>query len=114
VAEDYAQANTDLMRHNSNPFWVRLRDLLAERGVAVERAALATSFPDDSNLEFGIVVTEDGNVFEFDFEYSRRGDLKEQASGGSLSAWDRTTDRWRERPFADEVEAARRLIGLRS
>ncbi len=106
VEESSAEVNTRLLRGDPDAFWTRLRELLAQRGVDPGRSALAISFPDDSNLEFGIVVSEEGEVYEFDFTYGRRGDLQEQTRTGTLTAWDRMTDRWRERPFHDDVEAA--------
>jgi hypothetical protein len=48
--------------------WSRLRALVRERGVDPDRIALATLFPDDTDMEFGIVVTPEQEVYEFDDE----------------------------------------------
>ncbi len=98
--DEYVALNTRLLRSDPEPFWQRLRDCLREKGVEPSRTVLTTCFPDDSSFEFGIVITPDGEVYEFGFEY-----LHKQVTEGVFSEWSRTTDRWRERPFADEVAA---------
>ena len=106
MADDYAEVNTTLFRESPDPFWTRLRAVVQERGVDPLTSALATCFPDDSSLEFGIVVTPDGDVFEFEFEYLATGNV----ASGTLARWDRMTDRWKDRPFRAEVEAAFELL----
>lgn len=101
----HARCNTDLLRNDAGPFWRRLREVLAERGVDPRRSVLATSFPDDNSFEFGIVVTADGEAYEFGFDY-----LDADVSAGTIVEWTRITDRWRDRPHRTEVEAAFSLL----
>lgn len=110
--ESAAEANTRLLRESDDPFWVRLRDLLAEQGLDWRKAAMAQCFPDDGALEFGIVVAADGEVYEFDFTHGR-GDITTAMKSGVLSDWRRTTDRWRDRPFREDVVDAFELLGTR-
>lgn len=113
MADAGAEVETRLLRTDDDPFWVRLRELVTQRGIDPQQAALAISFPDDSNLEFGILVTPDLDVYEFDFVYGL-GDIKTSIRTGTLAAWNRTTDRWRERPFRADVEAAMAIIDRES
>lgn len=57
VAQDAARTMTQLMRTNNDPFWDRLRFLLHERGIDTDTAILADCFPDDTDFEYGVVVT---------------------------------------------------------
>ena len=60
---DDIRARTELMRTSvERPYWVRLRDLLHERGINPNEAVMAQSFPDDGQLEFGIVVTPEAKL----------------------------------------------------
>jgi hypothetical protein len=92
---------TTLLRSNADPFWSRLRDLLRERGVAPEHAALAECFPDDTSFEFGIVVSQKGSVFQFGFDY-----LNKPIEDGTLSEWEDLTARLQSTPHRSSIEAA--------
>ena len=107
VTEDAATASTRLLRTGNAPVWQRLRTL---QDFDPRTVALATLFTDDVDLEFGILVTTEGRVFEFDLRFDREGDLKAQVAAASFTAWTETTDRWRERPFRSDVESAIRLL----
>jgi hypothetical protein len=87
------------------PYWVRLRELLRERGINPDEAVMAQSFPDDARLEFGIVVTPEGRVVEFDFDY-----LRVTEGEGSFTAWTDVSDRWEGGPWAQEIATALGLI----
>ena len=96
---DDIRARTELMRTSvERPYWVRLRDLLHERGINPNEAVMAQSFPDDAQLEFGIVVTPEGQVVEFDYDY-----LGVKEGEGRFTAWTDVSDRW------DSPESVRRL-----
>ena len=105
VAHDQVRELTTLLRSSGDPFWRRLRDLLIERGVSPPRAVLAECFPDDNSFEFGIVVKEDGSVFQFGFEY-----LKRPQAEGVFSEWEELTSRFRATPHRDSIEAALNLV----
>ena len=100
---------TGLLRSNEYPLWKRLRELLPERGVDPATAVLAEMFPDDTMLEFGVLVTAAGEVFEFDFVYGR-GDIKTQMASGTIHNWERHTDDWRDRPYRTSVAAAFEIV----
>ena len=104
-----AEASTRLLRESNDPLWVRLRALLAERDVDVSRSALAVFFPDDTNMEFGVVVTPDRQVYEFDLHYGS-GDLAKQAATATIADWRDRTEWWRSMPSRSDIEEAFRII----
>ncbi len=96
---------TALLRSGVDPFWVRLRELLSERGLALDKLMLASSFPDDTNLEFGIVVTNDRRVYQFAFDY-----LDKPVEQGKFTEWVDLTERHASSPYHEEVAAALDLL----
>jgi hypothetical protein len=109
VDNDVAAKSTQLLRDDSNPVWARLRELLRARGLDPDRVALADFFPDDTDMEFGIVVTPDGHVYEFDFIYGK-GDLATQAGTATISEWRDRSTWWRDTPHRARIEQAFRLL----
>jgi hypothetical protein len=55
-----AESSTRLLREGNDPLYVGLRALLADRRIDVSTCVLAAFFPDDTNMEFGVVVTLNG------------------------------------------------------
>jgi hypothetical protein len=111
VTESMAEASTRLLREATDPLYVRLRSQLAERGIDVDQSALAAFFPDDGNMEFGVVVTPDRRVFEFDLHYGK-GDLRQQTDTATITDWRDRTEWWSSTPSRADVEDAFRLLGL--
>jgi len=107
--ETVAEASTRLLRKSDDPLYSRLRVLLAELGVDIERSVLADFFPDDGNLEFGIIVTPAREVFEFDLRHGR-GDLKAQVANAWISDWRNRTDRWRDTPHRRQIAEAMGIL----
>jgi hypothetical protein len=92
---------TRLLRDGVDPFWIRLRSLLNEKGVAPSTSILADCFPDDTSFEFGVIVTFEGRVFQFGFDYLHRS-----VEDGTLSEWVELTDRHSATPYHAEVAEA--------
>jgi hypothetical protein len=109
MAESAAEASTRLLRESDDPLWARLRTLLADRDVDASRAALATLFPDDTNMEFGVIVTPDRRVYEFDLHYGK-GDLANQAATATITDWRDRTEWWQSTPHRSDIEDAFRII----
>jgi hypothetical protein len=107
---DAAELSTNLLRNDPGPLWSRLRELLVERGLDPKVVALAQLFPDDTDMEFGIVVTPGREVFTFDLRYGD-GDLIRQAASSYISEWRILTDWWRDSPYREDVIAAIELLG---
>jgi hypothetical protein len=94
---------------DDDPVWTRLRWLLVDRGLDPQKIALATLFPDDTNMEFGIVVTAEGTVYECDLVYGK-GDITQQAATAFIADWRNRTAWWRDTPHRSEIESALRLL----
>jgi hypothetical protein len=109
VNETTAEASTRLLRGSDNLVYVRLRSLLSERGIEVNRSVLATFFPDDTNMEFGVLVTPDRRVYEFDLHHGG-GDLRSQAVMAVITDWRDRTEQWDSTPHRRDIEDALRLI----
>ena len=109
MEDDPAATSTRLLRVDAHPMWARLRDLLRERGLDPDHVAIADLFPDDTDMEFGIVVVPDGQVFEFDLVYGR-GDLNTAAATAIIGDWRDRTDSWRDSPFRPQIESAFRFL----
>jgi hypothetical protein len=102
---DYVLRCTELLRTSPEPMWVRLRQLLQERGVSPSTSVLATSFPDDPSFEFGVVVTSDRRVYQFGLDY-----LHKTVEQGVLTEWVDLTERHSSSPYSDDVAAALDLL----
>jgi hypothetical protein len=99
---------TEVLRAGSDPFWVRLRQLLEHKGVDPQSAVLAESFEDGSgrdgaSQEFGIVVTVSLQVFEFVVQI---GEADGHLADAYLREWVDKTEDWKSRPFANHVREA--------
>jgi hypothetical protein len=109
VDDSGAALSTDLLRAGVEPTWVRLRELLQEKGLDPSAVVLAEMYPDDPGMEFGIVVAPGGAVYEFDFIYGK-GDLQTQAATATIWNWrDRSLD-WQKGTHRRAVEAGLRLL----
>jgi hypothetical protein len=74
---------------NPEPFWTRLRELLAGRGI--DPASCVVDFwSEDGNMEEGWVVTPERRVFSFDLHYGK-GDLTSQAETATFTRWEEIT-----------------------
>jgi hypothetical protein len=96
---------TNLFRNSAEPFWVRLRQAVHERGVDPATCVLAESFEDDEKFEFGILVTADRRVFQYGFRY-----CDPSFSDGRLTEWNDVTDRKESMPHSSQAATALLLI----
>jgi hypothetical protein len=100
-----AQASTRLLRESDEPVWARFRVIFAERGIDPDRWALVAGFPDDTDMEFGVVVTPEHAVYEFDLRYGK-GDLAKRAKAAFVSDWRNITNGWKSKPHRQDIEDA--------
>jgi hypothetical protein len=98
---DSVTALTRKFRSGSDPFFFRLRKLLAKRGFDPERTALWDVFSDGLNYEFCVIVPATGPVARFGYSYPDA-----DQGNGRIVDWDDAVD-----PFTDpaEVEAVREV-----
>ncbi|MFE2149259.1 hypothetical protein ACFXAO_04410 [Streptomyces lavendulae] len=92
------------MRASPLSLWVRLRELLAGRGLSISTSVLVFLFPDGDSAEAGVVVSDGGRVYEFDISYDR------MREGGDVNAviehWRDITTCWQAHPFHSEIADA--------
>jgi len=98
------QTFTSLFRTDTDPFWIRLREVVRERGVDPSTSLLVDSVEDDINFEFGIIVTQDRRVIQFGFRYT------DSVADGKLAEWQDLTERWAASPYRSEVSVGLSLI----
>ena len=96
----YVAQLTALLRNDPAEFWHHRRTLLQEQGIDPSRAALAEAVEQGDDSEFAVVVTNDGEVFEFSWTPSTEGVME----------WVRTTDWWRDTPYRPGIEDALALL----
>jgi hypothetical protein len=109
MSESMVRSSTRLLRESADPLFQRLRELLSERGIDVTRSSLATFFPDDTDMEFGVIVAQDKRVFEFELRYGT-GDLGEQVASAKITDWSDRTDWWDSDPHGNDIREAVGLI----
>jgi hypothetical protein len=107
--QDQVRELTSLLRSNDEPLWSRLRELLRGRGIDPTRAVLAECFPDDTAFEFGIVVSADGSVFQFGFDY-----LHSSIADGVFTEWEDLSTRSGSSPHRGSIDEARRMLAALS
>jgi hypothetical protein len=90
---------------SSDPLWARLRTLLHERGLRPEDLLLVECFPDDTQFEFGIVVTPDRDVFEFGLDY-----LHKTVEHGVFSEWRNLSENYQATPHRAGIAIALEMI----
>ena len=104
-----AQASTRLLRAGADPLYAKLRDLLSMKGVDPSTCVLAAFFPDDTNMEFGVVVTPDHHVYEFDLVYGS-GDVAAAVEGAYFGDWRDRTAWWPSTPSRADIEEAMAML----
>ncbi|MDQ6949649.1 MAG: hypothetical protein M3256_26220 [Actinomycetota bacterium] len=83
---------------------------LAARGINEHTSVLAAFFPDDVDVDFGVVVTPERRVYEFDLRYGA-GDLTTQVATATITDWRDRTDWWQSTPSRRSIEDALVLLG---
>jgi hypothetical protein len=95
---------TGLFRTDTDPFWIRLREVVRERGIEPSTSLLVFSVEDDINFEFGVIVTHDRRVIQFGFRYT------ESVADGKLTEWKDLTERWATSPYRSDVSTGLSLL----
>ena len=98
------EENTRLLQGSDEALWVRVRDLIREKGLDPHQVTLAYSYPEDLHFELGVIVTPEGRVFQFGFDY-----LHQSIADGVFTEWEDLTDRYKNSPYRNQVAAALRL-----
>jgi hypothetical protein len=93
--------NTKTMKESDQPLWVRIRELLQQKGLDPAGVVLAYSYPEDLNFEYGIIVTADEQVFQYGFDY-----LHKNISDGIFTEWNDITANYQSSPYKYLIEKA--------
>ena len=98
--------HTKLLRENDEyPFWIILRNLLTDKGIDYSKSFLAFSTEEGENLEFGIIVTSDKNVFQYFIE------LSEDGKGlNKVLEWEDISSSFESTPYTNDIESVFKLI----
>lgn len=106
MAEDaQIREQTALLQSSTEPLWVRIRYLLEEKGLSAATSALAYSYPEDLHFELGVLVTSDGRVYQYGFDY-----LHQDISHGTFSEWNELTKTYRQSPYHRQIQQAMQLL----
>ena len=106
-----ARLSTELLRTSHEQPYRRLRELLVEHGRDPQTDVLADLFEDDTDQEFGVLVTgTPRRVLTFLMYYGRRGDLKTQVAEATLHDWQDITDRWESSPYQHNIADAMAMV----
>ena len=95
---------TDAIRNSDRSFAAGIRRCLKEKGISVETAIIADLFPDDHCLDFGLVVTGEGAVFQFGYRYPAN-----QEQRGKFTEWTELTGTWERSPYSEQVNVAQSM-----
>ena len=99
------ERDTRFLRTDDSPLYRRIRTLLRRKGIAVEQVLAAVVGPEDQDCEFGIIVTPQKQVYEYELGY-RRTPVQE----AEFSAWRDLTDTYRTRARREAIAAALELV----
>ncbi len=95
------------LNSNSDPLWIRIRKLITEKGIDTNTSHVIDFFTDDTCLYFGLLVTQNKRVIQFDYDY-----LRKDEGEGDLKTWNDITDTWKATPWKRTIEHALNRINL--
>ncbi len=96
---------TALLQSSPEPLWARIRHLLEEKGVRAADTALAYSYPEDLHFELGVLVTAEGRVYKYGFDY-----LHQDIADGTFSEWNELTSTYQQSPYRSHIQQALQLL----
>ena len=105
----FVQENTQELHAAADRWWPRVRYLLEQRGIRPRECVLAEWFLDDVELYYGILVTPDQRVYEFDYDYLRRPETE-----GEIVDWKDITQIWRTEHQLGGIAIALELMARRT
>jgi hypothetical protein len=95
------ERNTERLRVHADPALQRIRQLLAERGVDIHGSLVANLMPEDTDLLSGLIVSREGRVYEFEFDWRRT-----KPEHGHFAVWRDLTDTYESRAFREPISVA--------
>lgn len=79
------------LRSSSEAMWREAREPLELERVSPDDAAVGILFPDDTDVEFGVLGTRSGRVFIFSYDHSQSSIASAERRAG-LWQWEERTD----------------------
>jgi len=92
---------TLVLKESNDDLVLGIRKCLAEKDIDLETVIVADWFPDDVSFEYGILVTQQGRVFQFGYDY-----YDKPMGKGAFSEWHEITNNWQEIPLSQRVNVA--------
>ena len=71
--ENHSRDLTQRLRSESGAGWKALAEALRARGLSPEDVAVGDRFSDDSDKDFGVLLTKDGDEFSFVLQFLGKG-----------------------------------------
>ena len=96
---------TETIRNSNNAFALGIRRCLEGKGIELSTSIIADLFPDDYCFDFGLVVTNKNEVFQFGYSYPPNQEEK-----GEITEWNNLTEKWKNTPYAEQIKAAHMLL----
>jgi hypothetical protein len=100
---------TNVLQKNPDELWERIRFLLKEKGVDPGSIIVACSYLEDLCFEYGIIVSEDGKVYQYGFDF-----LNKNISEGTFKEWEDITDTYHKLHHSKEIEIALQMVKERN
>ena len=92
---------TSMLRNSTGSLISGIRTCVLAKGLGIDEVILVDCFSVDFSLESGILVTRQGKVIRFVYDYSYRTTDK-----GCLTEWQNITDEWHRNPQSCRISIA--------
>ena len=102
--EKEIETMTSELRTSDDALWVRIRELFHEKGVDPKTTFLTYTYPEDYQFEYGIIVTQDGHVFQYGFDF-----LHKDITTGTFSEWNDITQSYTGTSHRKQIEVALKM-----
>ena len=99
------EERTKIFVSSDNAMVLGMRRRLKEKGIDPATVIVVDWFPDGQNIEYGIIISQDGDVFEFDYGYDSGNE-----QWGSFIEWTDISDSWRETPHLKDIDVALSML----
>ena len=102
---------TWMLRRSLEYEYPRLRALMSAKGVDAERCVLVDYFQDDVALSYGLLITPDARVIEFDYCWVLSREPRACENEGVFSQWEDITSNWRDSAHSTTIRVGLGLLG---
>ncbi len=96
--KSYIEKITELLRSSNEELWVSLREELLRKGVNARSAVLVESCELGNELEFGVIVTPQHEIYRFSWDE------------GEIFEWENISNNFGTTPYASAIELGIKVI----